>query len=256
MPSMVPGQPPPLVNVSAPLTSTAKPSPGLSQWIVGTDPDCCGPIGNHTPLMTELYLRSGLSFPFGGGQLERALDTGWAIEGGGRALLFNDRGDAAWTLDLGLLNIHNAEAQKVQINLFNVSVRNPQGGRLTIPSLRAEIHGLNRTFVNLGPGREWYLFGSARGTRDGEGAKWRVGIDGGGRYGTDRADIVNFRHFTDTIGGIFGSIHTDVDIPYGCCTFFGGIRGELDYTWSDVLQIQNKSQFGGFNLMVSLGVRY
>ena len=61
---------------------------------------------------------------------------------------------------------------------------------------------------------------------------------------------------TDVIGAVYAAIHSDVDIPCGCCTFYGGIRAEFDHTWSDVLQIQNKSDLGGINLLFSVGVRY
>ena len=65
-----------------------------------------------------------------------------------------------------------------------------------------------------------------------------------------------FGHLTDTIGGVYASLHSDLDIPCGCCVFQLGFRAEWDYTWSDILQIQNKSDVQDINLMVSLGVRY
>jgi len=253
---LVPGPAPALLNASVPLTSTTKPAPGLSQWIVGTDPDCCGPLSDQTPLRTELFIRSGFSFVQGDGQLKNSLDDGWAIEGGARELLFNDRGDAAWTLELGLLNIHNQSDNGPPITLLNFPVRSAQQGTIIVPRQDVHVSAYNRTFVTLGAGREWYLFGSANGTRDGDGARWRIGVDGGGRYGTGKVEFFEIRHRTDVIGGIYGAIHSDVDIPCGCCTFYGGLRAEWDYTWSDILEIQNKSDVGGINLMFSIGVRF
>ncbi len=248
--------PSPMLNASVPLTSTTKPAPGLSQWIVGTDPDCCGPISDRTPLMTELFIRSGFSFPIGSGHLEDALESGWAIEGGGRALLFNTVGDAAWSLEMGLLNIHNLAEPGHAVTLRNFTIKGNGGARVLVDQQQATISALNRTFVTLGGGREWYLYGSARGTRDGDDARWRAGFDVGGRYGTDKVEFREIRHFTDVIGGIYTALHSDIDIPCGCCTFYGGVRAEWDYTWSDILQIQNRSDVAGINLLFSVGVRY
>src|SRR6185369_16107192 len=46
------GGKPPTINGTMPLTSTKPEGPehGLSQWIVGTDPSCCGDLGDHNPL--------------------------------------------------------------------------------------------------------------------------------------------------------------------------------------------------------------
>jgi hypothetical protein len=252
---LVPGPSPALLNASVPLNSTPKPAPGLSQWIVGTDPDCCGPLSDRTPLQTELFIRSGFSFILGDGQLHDSLDDGWAIEGGGRALLFNERDDAAWSLELGLLNIHNLSDNAPPVTLLNFLVRSQQG-RVIVPEQQVHVTALNRTVLTLGGGREWYLFGSARGTRDGEGARWRIGADAGGRYGTAKVEFAEIRHFTDVIAGAYVAVHSDVDIPCGCCTFYGGLRIEYDRTWSDILQIQNKSDLDGINLLLTFGVRY
>ena len=244
-------------EVNVPLSSTTKPAPALSQWIVGTDPDCCGPLGNHTPLMTELYFRSGFSFPYENGQLGKSLNTGWDIEGGGRALCFNERGDAAWTLSMGVLNIHNdAEDNPPDIRLLNLKLPGTNQTTVTLPQLIAHVRSLNRTFLTGGVGREWYMLGAATGTRDNDCAKWRIGYDLGGRWGSAKVDLFETLHRTDVIGGAYVAIHSDIDIPCGCCTFFGGIRGEYSYTWSDILQIQNKAEFGEFGLLFSLGVRY
>jgi hypothetical protein len=247
----------PTTNASVPLTSTDKGPPGLSQYIIGTDPDCCGELSDHTPLKTELFLRSGISLKAGDGQMRDSLtDVGWAIEGGFRALCFNARGDAAWAADMHLLNINysstSSEPQVLLLNLKQVGITGPT----VLPAVLATVQSYNRTFVGMGFGRDWYLFGSASGTRTNDGALWHIGIDGGGRWGTAKATFHEIRHLTDTIGGMYLGVHSDLDIPCGCCTFFAGIRGEWAYTWADILQIQNKSDLQDFNLLLNFGVRY
>jgi hypothetical protein len=239
--------------------TTFVPSSALSQFLIGTDPDCCGPVIDGNPLKTELYLRSGFSTVFGNGALAHDLGTGWLIEGGLRSLLFNPRGDAAWTFDLGLTNIfNNGRNSATQVTLLNVNLPDPATqGRVTLPSVLVTPHSLNRTFVDLGAGREWYLFGGAANTRDTpHPGRWRIGIDGGGRWGTERLDLREIKHQTDTIGGVYAALTTDVDFPCGCAVFLVGFRLEWDYTWSDVLQIQNKSDLMDINYVFNFGIRY
>ena len=70
-------------------------------------------------------------------------------------------------------------------------------------------------------------------------------------------DFFEIKHRTDTIGAAYVAGHTDLDIPCGgCCVFQVGLRAEFDYTWSDILQIQNKSDVQDINLLLSFGVRY
>ncbi|MBI1918582.1 MAG: hypothetical protein HYS12_28140 [Planctomycetes bacterium] len=233
---------------------------GLSPWLIGPDrPDCCGPLSDRNPMRTELYLRSGVAIPTGNGPLGDSLDVGWAIQGGGRELFFNHAGDAAWTVDLGLTNIHNvADDAPATVTLMNIPTFDPTTQTTTVvPSVQATVRSLNRTYVNLGGGREWYLLGGAAGTRDTPNpTSWRIGIDGGGRWGTAKVDFFEIKHRTDTIAAVYVAGHTDLDIPCGCCIFQVGFRGEFDYTWSDILQVQNKSDVLTTNLMINLGVRY
>ena len=232
---------------------------GPSPWVVGTSPpDCCGPLTDHNPLKTELYFRGGWVLPFGDGALAHSLEAGWGLEGGGRTLFFNDPGDAAWVIDVGASNFYNhANNSPATVSLLNIRVPDVTGNLTTVPQLTATIHSLNRTYVNAGFGREWYLLGGAAGTRDTPcPAKWRAGVDVGGRWGTEKAQFVEIRHLTDTIGAAYVAAHTDVDLSCGCCVFQVGFRMEYDYTWSDVLQIQNKSDVQSINLLVNLGVRY
>lgn len=248
----------PTINISAPLTSSPQPTRSLSQWIVGTEPDCCGPLSDKTPIKSEIYLRSGASFPFGDGPLEKSLDNGWAIAGGYRALCF-DRGSlAAWTFDLGLMNIYNGSSDSATaVPLLNVDTNGgAQRGRLVLPSVSATPSELTRTWLNFSVGREYYLYGAPNGTRDDEDGCWRVGFDIGGRYGSAKVQFRELQHLTDVIGGAFIALHSDYEYSTGCCTWFAGVRTEADYTWSDILQIQNKSDLWGINLLANIGVRY
>src|SRR5262249_25875245 len=127
----------------------------------------------------------------------------------------------------------------------------------------------NQTFVNLGFGRDWYFGdpavgccrpGCGNGTCEGDDANcfrhwsWRIGVDGGGRYGTGSTQYVQVRERSDVIGGAFLGAHADVEIPCGCCMFMGGIRGEWNYTWTDIMQ--RKSDVQEINLLFTVGVRY
>jgi hypothetical protein len=121
-----------------------------------------------------------------------------------------------------------------------------------VPRVDVTVRNLNRTFANLGFGREWYLVG----TGHGGGPTWRVGFDAGGRWGTANLNTHELPHRTDVIGGAWASVHSDVEMPYGGFIFFGGFRFEWDYTWSDILQIQNNSDIQDVNFMFSGGWRF
>ena len=245
------GAPPPITSAITP----ARPDP----WMMGTCPDCCGPLTDGNPAKTELYLRSGIATISGNGQLAHSLGTGWSIQGGGRELFFNRAGDAAWVVDLGLMNINNEHRNGPQtVTMFNLNVPSPGNtGRDILPSAQVTPRNLNQTFVGLGGGREWYLFGGAANTRGNpHPALWRIGIDGGGRWGTSCLETFEIRHRTDTIGAAYFALHTDADIPCGYCVFQVGFRYEFDYVWSDILQIQNKSDVIVSNFLFTLGFRY
>jgi hypothetical protein len=64
------------------------------------------------------------------------------------------------------------------------------------------------------------------------------------------------RHRTDVVGGMFGSIHTDVECPCHGMIFQAGLRAEYGYVWSDVLQRQNNADLMSINLMVNFGLRF
>src|SRR5262249_40400969 len=101
-PSSEPSAPPPAAEPSVPAPPPGV-APRLSDWILGPRCDCCGPLGAKS-LGYELYLRNGVSLPFGSGPLAKDLDPGWVIHGGSRLLFFDPGQDAAWTIDLGVRN--------------------------------------------------------------------------------------------------------------------------------------------------------
>lgn len=232
------------------------PPAGPSSWIIYERPSCEGPMGG-TPIMSELYFRSGASFPTGGEIIGKLLQPGWMIGGGARALFFNPSMDAAWTIDAGISNTRNHSSRSdFQIPL-TILVPNATGGASRVnfgndPGVPGvTLREYNRTTVNLSFGREYYLWGSA--AECGE-RNLRVGWDGGGRYGSASAQFREIRHRTDVIGGVFVALHSDLEVPCGCCVFQAGFRVEYGYTWGDILQRQ--SDVHEVNALINLGVRY
>ena len=253
----------------------------LSHWITYERPDCCGPLGADGPVYQELYLRSGASFPVGAKIFGKVLQTGWVVDGGGRSLFFNPEQDAVWVIDLGVSNIHYpGERPDLQFKLLHILVptaANPLTGQAGTAIINFVPHGklttkmgkngapntvtepfgvtvanLNQTFVNVGGGREWYLWGAAN---CGE-PNWRVGFDVGGRYGTEKLNLHQLRHRTDTIAGLYIAAHSDIECPCGCCTYFAGVRVEYDYIWGDILQEQNVADTETIGLLFTAGVRF
>ncbi len=198
------------------------------------------------------------AFVVGGGVFDDTLHTGWLIQGGGRSLFFNPEGDAAWTVDLSLSNFYNhGKRPDIRIPLRGIlvpSAQQIQGQTQTVrvPLVNVTVSDLDRTFANLGFGREWYLLGNAYSNTN----TWRVGFDTGGRWGSASLETHELRHRTDVMGAVWVAAHTDVEIPCGCCIFQYGLRLEWDYTWSDILQLQNKADIQDLNLLVNLGVRF
>jgi hypothetical protein len=239
-----------------PRDPAASSTTGLSSWIVyPRPPGCCGPSGADGPIGSEIYFRTGMTFPIGPGLLGNSLNPGWAIEGGGRVLFFNPQVDAAWTVDLGISNFHNFSDHKRTATLLNIPIpATSTSPASVIPQLEVTPSGYNRTFADLSIGREWYLAGTAD-SRVNQ-SNWRVGFDVGGRWGSGKLDLDEIRHRVDVIGGIFIGAYSDVEVPCGNVIFFGGIRGEWAYTWSDILQRQNDADVQELNLLFTLGVRF
>jgi len=224
-------------------------APGLSSWITyHKDNGCDGPTGNGCHIMTELFLRSGFAVPTDTTSFGRTLGLGWDIDGGGRLLLFNPEQTRAWTFTAGLSNV-NYHGENPNIK-FPVKVFVNNGITNVLTKVDVSVRQLNQTFVNLGMGREWYLWAPA----NMPGQNWRVGVDAGGRWGSEKLDLHEIRHLTDTIGGVYVAAHTDLEVPCGACIFLAGLRLEWNYTWSDVLQAP--SDVMSFNGLFTIGLRF
>ena len=239
---------------------------GLSNWITyNRNGVMSGPTGNSIPIRTEVILRNGFAIPTSATTVGRTLDTGWDITGGGRLLFFNAPMDKAWTIEASISNMYNPHSSSTSNIHFPLNVIDPTGPTVIVNGVSVNasflhfgsgglpgvtVRSLNRTFVNLAPGRVWYLWGSAATP----GRRWRVGVDGGGRWGTAKMELFEFKHRTDTIGAVFAAAYTDLEIPYGMWTFFGGVRGEWDYTWMDILQ--TGSDVMTINALFTIGVRF
>jgi hypothetical protein len=236
-------------------------------------------VGRNGPIGSEVYLRSGISVPIGGGVYGSVMKPGWDIEGGVRTLLFNRDETAAWTADLSITNVHYYTSTGKQFILANVAFSPPStpgmpSSLINLPEIAVSPVGLNDTTVNLSFGRECYLVGAA--TCHGE-PQWRIGGDFGGRWGSSRIDLfagpqppkvlalgvtqptaeAAAQHRTGAIEGFFFSLHTDVEIPcWSCCILFAGLRLEYSYTISHILQEQNDTLLQGLNFMATVGLRF
>jgi hypothetical protein len=244
-----------------------------SPWLVyPRSPCCCGPVGGcGGPLGYEMFFRSGIAFTIGGGVFGDFLRNGWDVEGGGRLLFFNPPSTKAWTITLGVSNIFaRTGTDNEPVTLLNFPVRTAiripgtaaPGAIATttpvvlpVPSLQATVSSLNMTFVNAGFGREWYLLGTADPGQM-HGCNWRVGIDGGGRWGSAMVQFNEINHHTDVVGGLYCAIHTDVEYPWRCGILQAGIRYEYNYIWNDILQSQNPSDYQSMNLLFQIGARF
>jgi hypothetical protein len=231
---------------------------GLSDYITYKRPHgCCGPVGGDGPIMTEIFLRSGVSIITNSDGLAGTLRHGWVIDGGARSLFFNPEMTAAWAITYGLSNNVYNNGYREQKFPLNVLVPTATGGaqpiRFGVDVPGVTVRDLNQTFVNLGGGRDWWLWGAANSC---DGPLWRVGFDFGGRYGSERLRLEELRHRTDVIGGVWFAVHSDLEFPMGCGYLVTSLRAEWNYTWSDILQIQNDSDIMTVNLLVSLGYRF
>jgi hypothetical protein len=230
----------------------------LSKWIVGERwPGCCGPLGGG-PIGSEIYLNNGIAFPLGGG-LSRASNAGWEIEGGGRVLFFNPEVDAAWALDLSIVNIWNpSSSNNGPFTLLNVPVQTVgvtgQQTTVNIPSIDVTVRNVNRTYVGLGGGRDWWLLGTADSSHND--LNLRVGVDFGGRWGTEKVELNELKHRTAVIGGVYFALFADAEVPCGSAVLQAGLRLEYGYTWGDALQSQNNGDSQDLSLMVTAGVRW
>jgi hypothetical protein len=222
---------------------------------------CCGPTGGNGPVTYELYMNTGPTLVVGGSELSGRLNTGWRIGGGTRTLFFNTVGDAAWVLDLGLSYNYNRGRQE---RGGPIDVHTPPPDRTAAPDGLNPflVRGLHRTTFNFAVGRDWWTNGGPAGPdRDGV---WytRFGGDLGGRWGYSHVDLVSTQATTQsymrkssTIHGVFLGTHVSWEKSFGGWTFFTGIRGEFDYTFTNVVPPKG-GDIVGINLLGHIGVRY
>jgi hypothetical protein len=229
---------------------------GLSDYILYRRDNGCNCVeGGGRPMMIEIFMRSGVSTPVGGTLLGRELNAGWRIEAGGRSLWFDPTWTKAWTLEANLINTYNGAQgnQQIPLNVWNTNQTTGQAtflhfGQNGVPGVT--VRGLNRTGVGLGVGREWYLFGAA----NAPGNRWRIGWDGGGRYGSMKMDLNETKHRVRVFENGYAAAHSDYEYACGNCIYYAGFRAEWDYTATTILQRQ--SDFQDLNWLITLGVRW
>jgi hypothetical protein len=238
--------------------------PSLSSWILNPRCEPIGPFGRNGPIKPEIYLRSGIDVPVGGGRFMDTLQTGWTIAGGVRSLFYNAPGDAAWVIDFGILNSTNHGKRPdttfplsilVPPSTANViGANNPQRVNFgTDPGVPGVTNRrLNRTYFTFGGGREWSYQLSFLPQH----WFWRWGFDGGGRFGSERMDFNEIRHRTDTIGALYAAAHSDIEIPINCAVLYFGFRVEYAYTWADILQDTTNADVQDLNFLFTVGLRF
>jgi hypothetical protein len=228
-------------------------------------PCCCGPVGLcGGPIGFDVFARGGLVFPIGSSIFDKVLLTGWEIEGGGQLFLFNRASTAAWIATASVSNIYNRTGNfNIPVTLYNfpVVLPPPPGSSFPVRSVKAvpaidlTVNYLNMTFANLGIGREWWLCGSADPGQT-QGWNWRVGFDGGGRWGAAKIAFNEVEHRSGVVGGVDCALYSYIEHPFRCAIPFGGVRFEYNYIWTGLLQRQNPGDFQSLNLLFQLGVRF
>src|SRR5262249_35508633 len=207
---------------------------------------------------------TGPSIPFGDAPFTEHLKTGWMVGAGGRTLFFNQPGDAAWIVDLGLSYQYNRGTfAEVDLFLRQAPATNPVTNLVQpqpdiFASLR--VRALPRTAFNFSFGRDWWLWGP--GTVGSEpGWTLRLGADLGGRWGTSHVDLVPeskpdvYSRRQAVFHGLFVSAHADFEAPFGGWIWFAGMRVQYGIDWSNVvIPINGDGQ--AVNFLMSTGFRF
>jgi hypothetical protein len=243
---------------------------GLSSWIRGDKYGCCDHVGNDGPIQSELMVSTGVAIPIGRtGQLQSVLQSGLDVGVDARVQFFDPGMQTAWDIELGLDNVYNHAHAGTPMSLKQTVPQNPNSpvtapnaaggfppvevffGQGSVPGVT--LQDLNRTYVDIGGGKEWYLWGAA----NSPGSKLRFGLDGGGRYGTDRAEFHEIPHRTDVIAGLYAGVRLDYECPLaGNFVFQTGVRVQYSYTWGDIMQIQNNSDVQELLVLFTVGIRF
>jgi hypothetical protein len=244
---------------NAPLPNGAYASPWFTDG-----PGCCGPHGGSGYIGYELYTATGPTFSVGGNQFNSHLQTGWMVGGGGRTLLFNRPGDAAWVIDIGLTYQYNrGTLDPVGLFIRQPPLRNQFTGEVTPqPDLfqSTRIRALHRTAVNLSIGRDWWLNGPGNAGFE-QCGNWRVGAELGGRYGTAHVDLVpnseedSYSRRQSVFEGFFVGAHADYERPFGGWILFAGFRVQYGVDWTNVVPpLEGDVQY--MNFLLTSGVRF
>ena len=261
-----PAAPPPVMTPTAADTLTGpafQPVPGAvySPWVGDQYAGgCCGPVGANGPVTYETYFRTGPSLISGGGPLATSLKTfGWNIQAGGRSLLFNQAGDAAWVLDLGLGYTNNrGRGAESPIDILSNSVK---FGGVTPGTFTAGVTEMRRTSFNFGVGRDYFLNGPGMVGQAPDYGNFRLGWDVGGRWGTASIDFEPFgdpdgtRRRQNVYHGVYLGGQGTWEKTCGGWTFYMGGRVEWGYYWTNLVP-PNDGDFRDVNLLFMLGVRF
>ena len=240
------------------LAAQAIPGAVYSPWC-GDRPAGGDGVGANGPVTYELYARSGPSILGHAGGFNGALQTGWVNQIGSRTLLFNQAGDAAWTLDLGLGNTYNRGNRldhPVLVEVGSLKGADPSNTD-TIP---LGIRNLRRTSLNVGLGRDWFLNGpgSVGQTSD---TNWRFGTDVGGRWGTASVgyepvgDPGGYRRHHGVYTGVYLGTALNWEKDFGGWILLAGVRAEWTYNWTNLIPPLD-GNIQDINIMFSLGVRF
>lgn len=249
-PGAIPSEAKPVDSPIAAVTQEPQLPPGsvCSPWSGPGGTGCCGPIGGNGPILSELFIRSGINLPVAGGIFNNATQAGFIQSFGARSLFFNPVGSSAWTAEFGIDYIfNNGSRPDYEFDIFGIP---------------AQIREYQRAAVHIAFGKEIYMFTPGYQC----GRNYRVGLDVGGRYGYSRANFnvvpddptqpFEFDRRSDVYGGFLVGFHTDVEIPLGpCFTFVTGVRAEWCYNFSDIIPTWD-SDLQDVNIMMNFGWKY
>jgi hypothetical protein len=259
-----------LGTLTAPIGATGLPPGAYAVPGYNNAFGCCGPLGRNGPVDYELYMQTGPNIAFGTGSFSDHLNTGWGVGGGGRTLFFNQAGDAAWALDLGLGYVYNRGKNDDFVDVFirqpllqstnssGQTVATPQADKFTTTRIR----GLSRTSFNFAIGRDWWLWGSGMPGAE-NGWNLRVGTDVGGEWGSAHVDLVpldngganSYSRRQNVFHGLTLGFHSNFEMPVGGWIWFIGSRVQYSYEWMNIVPPLN-GDLQNINLMFSTGVRF
>ena len=240
------------------LPSQSIPGAVYSPWC-GDQPAGALGTGANGPVTYELYARSGPSFIAESGGFNGTLQTGYVFQGGGRTLLFNPAGDAAWVFDIGLsytYNKGNGLANPIRVSANSLKGSDPADD-FTFP---LGVRALKRTSLNFGLGREWFLNGPGV-LGQAPDTNWRFGTDIGGRWGTASVGFEpvdepgGYRRRQGVFHGIYMGTGINWEKNFGGWIFLAGFRAEYSYNWTNLIPPLD-GDIQDVNLLGMIGVRF